>query len=118
MCQCLLNVQIKSKDEDKNVDADHVRTGRRVESEKSIDLLTHREKMNIDFRVSGLSHAVVKHAEKFSYSWICEEERDSFSSARSSSRSTTKNMFTTHVEKNQKKKKKEFVIWDNVELFE
>ena len=47
-----------------NVDADHVRMERLVESEKSIGLLTHREEIDIDFRVSGLPHAVVKYAEK------------------------------------------------------
>ena len=49
----------QDKDADKNVDADHVRTGRPVESEQSIGLFTHREEIDIDFRVSGLPHAVV-----------------------------------------------------------
>ena len=48
------------KDADENVNADHVRTGRHVESEQSIGLFTQREEMGIDFRVSGLPHAVVK----------------------------------------------------------
>ena len=61
VCQCLLNAQIKTKDADENVDADHARTGRPFESEQSIGLFTH-----IDFRVSGLPHAVVKQAENFS----------------------------------------------------
>ena len=60
---CLLNVQIKTKDADENVDADRVRTGRPVGSEQSIDLFTQREEIDIDFRVSGLPHAVVKQAE-------------------------------------------------------
>ena len=55
----------KDKDADENVDADHVRTGRPVESEQSIDLFTQREEIDIDFRVSGLPHAVVKQAENF-----------------------------------------------------
>ena len=46
----------KDKDADENVDADHARTERPVESEQSIDLLTQREDIDIDFRVSGLPH--------------------------------------------------------------
>ena len=41
------------------------RTERPVESEQSIDLFTQREDIEIDFRVSGLPHAVVKQAENF-----------------------------------------------------
>ena len=55
----------KDKDADKNVNADRVRTGRPVGSEQSIDLFTQREEIDIDFRVPGLSHAVVKQAENF-----------------------------------------------------
>ena len=35
-------------------------------SGQSIDLFTQREEIDIDFRVSGLPHAVVKQAENFS----------------------------------------------------
>ena len=55
----------QDKDVDENVDADHVRTGRPVESEQSIGLFTQLEEIDIDFRVSGLPHAVVKQAENF-----------------------------------------------------
>ena len=55
----------KDKDADENVDADRFRTGRPVGSEQSIDLFTQREEIDIDFRVSGLPHAVVKQAENF-----------------------------------------------------
>ena len=55
----------KDKDADENVDADQVRTGRPVGSEQSIDLFTQREEIDIDFRVSGLPHTVVKQAENF-----------------------------------------------------
>ena len=55
----------KDKDADEKVDADHVRTGRPVESEQSIGLFTEREEIDIDFRVSGLPRAVVKQAENF-----------------------------------------------------
>ena len=55
----------QDKDADENVDADHVRTVRPVESEQSIDLFRQREDIDIDFRVSGLPHAVVKQAENF-----------------------------------------------------
>ena len=39
----------QNKDADENVDADHVGTGRPVESEQSIDLFTQREDIDIDF---------------------------------------------------------------------
>ena len=55
----------QDKDADENVDANHVRTCRPVESEQSIGLFTQREEIDIDFRVSGLPHAVVKQAENF-----------------------------------------------------
>ena len=55
----------QDKDADENVDADHVGSLRPIESEQSIDLSTQREDMDIDFRVSGLPHAVVKQAENF-----------------------------------------------------
>ena len=40
----------QDKDADENVDADHVRTGRPVESEHSFGLFTQREERDIDFR--------------------------------------------------------------------
>ena len=55
----------QDKDADENVDADQVRLGRPVESEQSIGLFTQREEIDIDFRVSGFPHAVVKQAENF-----------------------------------------------------
>ena len=55
----------QDKDADENVDADHARTLRPVESEQSIDLFTQREESDINFRVSRLPHAVVKQAENF-----------------------------------------------------
>ena len=54
----------QDKDADKNVDADHVRTGRPV-YEQPPGLFTQCEDIDIDFRVSGLPHAVVKQAENF-----------------------------------------------------
>ena len=56
----------KDKDADENVDADPIRTVRLVRSGQSIDLFTQLEEMDIDFRVCGLPHAVVKQAENFS----------------------------------------------------
>ena len=50
----------KDKDADEDVDADRDGTGRALESERSIELFTQREEIDIDFRVSGLPHAVVK----------------------------------------------------------
>ena len=54
----------QDKNADENVDADHVRTERLV-FEQPIGLFTQREDRDIDFRVSGLPHAVVKQAENF-----------------------------------------------------
>ena len=54
----------KDKDADENVNADPVRTERPVGCEQS-ELFTQREEIDIDFRVSGLPHAVVKQAENF-----------------------------------------------------
>ena len=55
----------KDKDADENADADQIRTVRPVESEHPIGLFTQLEKIYIDFRVSGLPHAVVKQADNF-----------------------------------------------------
>ena len=54
----------KDKDADENVNADHTRTGRLVSGQPT-GLFTHLEEIDIDFRVSGLPHAVVKQAENF-----------------------------------------------------
>ena len=51
----------EDKDADEDVDADRVRTGRPVGGQQS----TQREDTDIDFRESGLPHAVVKQAENF-----------------------------------------------------
>ena len=55
----------EDKDTDENVDADRVRTERPVGSEQSIDLFTQREEIDIDFRLSGISHAVLTQAGNF-----------------------------------------------------
>ena len=55
----------KDKDADENVDADQTRTVRLVKSGQSVGLFTQLEEIDIDFRVSGLPHAVVKQAENF-----------------------------------------------------
>ena len=52
----------QDKDADENVDAEHVRTGSLV-YEQPPSLFTQCEDINIDFRVFGLPHAVVKQAE-------------------------------------------------------
>ena len=53
----------KDKDTDKDVDADRDRTVRPVVSGQPTSLSTQLEEVDIDFRVSGLPHAVVKQAE-------------------------------------------------------
>ena len=55
----------QDEDADENVVADQVRTVRPVESEQSIYLFTRREETDIDFRLLGLPHSVVKQAENF-----------------------------------------------------
>ena len=55
----------KDKDAHENVDADQISTERPV-SGQSIGLFAQLEEIDIDLRVSGLSHAVVKQAENFS----------------------------------------------------
>ena len=52
----------KHEDADDNVDADQTRTGRPV-SEQPSGSFTQLEEIDIDFRVPGLPHAVVKEAE-------------------------------------------------------
>ena len=52
----------KDEDADENVDEDQTRTGRPVSGQS---LFTQLEEIDIDFRVPGFSHAVVKEAEHF-----------------------------------------------------
>ena len=54
----------KDQDADENVDADQTRTVRLVSGQPT-GLFTQLEEIDIDFRVSGLSHAVMKQAENF-----------------------------------------------------
>ena len=58
-----VSVELVNKDEDadENVDADQTRTVRPVSGQS----FTQLEEIDIDFRVPGLSHAVVKEAENF-----------------------------------------------------
>ena len=84
-----VSVERLDKDTDENVDADHVRTGRRV-YEQPPGLFTQCEDIDIDFRVSGLLHAVVKQAEKLPCSRTREEDRESPTSTSSSSWLKTK----------------------------
>ena len=53
----------KDKVTDEDVDGDRVRTERYVGSGQSIGLFTQREEIDIDFRVSGLPHAILRQAE-------------------------------------------------------
>ena len=56
-----VSVELVDKDTDENVDADQTRTERPVSGQQA----TQHEEIDIDFRVPGLSHAVVKEAENF-----------------------------------------------------
>ena len=53
----------KEKDTDKDVDADRDSTGRPVVSVQPTGSYTQLEEVDIDFRMSGLPHAVLKQAE-------------------------------------------------------
>ena len=76
----------KDKDTDKDVDADRLRTERPVGGHWSPQL----EEIDIDFRVSGLPHAVVKQAEIFRVRELVKKIENRESRIRFSSRSTTK----------------------------
>ena len=97
----------KDKDADENVDADRVRTGRPVGSEQSIDLFTQHEEIDIDFRVSGLPHAVVKQAENFRVREIVKKI-ESHPHRQALQAICNKVMSTTHLVKNQRRR---FVTW-------
>ena len=84
----------KDKDADENVDAEQTSTGRLVEREQSIDLFTQLEEIDIDFRVSGLPHAVVKQAENFR---VREPHREALHA------DLQKTTLTTHSVKNRKR---------------
>ena len=66
--QSCVPVSVERVDEvkvaDENVDADQTRTGRPVSGQPTC-LFTQLEEIDIDFRVSGLPHAIVKQAENF-----------------------------------------------------
>ena len=79
----------KDKDADEHVDADKTSTGGLV-SGQTTGLFTQLEETDIDFRVPGLPHAVVKQAENFPSSRTREEDRESSSSRSTSSRFATK----------------------------
>ena len=92
----------QDKDADENVDADHARAERPVESEQSIGLFTQREETDVDFRVSGLPHAVVKQAENFRVRELVKKiESHPHRRARQADLKN-KTTLTTHLVKNQK----------------
>ena len=66
-----MSVELVDKDEDadENVDANQTRTVRFVGGQS----FTQLEEMDIDFRVPGLSHAVVKEAEHFRIQELVEK---------------------------------------------
>ena len=74
----------KDKDAGENVDADQTRTGRLVSGQPT-GLFTQCEDIDIDFRVSGLPHAVVKQAENFRVREIVKKIGESPASTSSSS---------------------------------
>ena len=104
----------KDKDADENVDADRVRTGRPVGSEQSIDLFTQREGIEIDFRVSGLPHAVVKQAENFRVRELVKKIENHPHRQDLQADLQQNNAYNPYSEKSKKMTKD----MDNVEVFE
>ena len=85
----------KDEDADENVDEDQTRTGRPV-SEQQTGLFTQLEEIDIDFRVSGLPHGVVKEADFRVLELVKKIEKTS------SSRSTSSRLAATYrVQPNQ-----------------
>ena len=72
-----------------DVDADHDRTGRPVVIGQPIGSSSTFNEVDIDFRVSGLPHAIVKQAENSRVRELVEKI-ENHSSTRSSTRSKTK----------------------------
>ena len=93
----------QDKDADENVDADQISTSRPLKSETIIGLFTQLEEIDIDFRVSGLPHAVVKQAENFCVRELVKKIEKSSSSTSSSSRFATKITPATHSVTNRKR---------------
>ena len=89
VCSCV-SVSVERSDADENVDADQVRTGRPVDGEQSIDLFAQREEIDIDFKSVWIDTCSCETSRKLPCSRTREEDRESSSSTRSSSRSTTK----------------------------
>ena len=98
----------------KNVDADHVRAERPDESEQFIGLFTQREEIDIDFRVSGLQHAVVKQAENFSVRELVKKIESHPHRETLQDDLQQNNTYSTFSEKSKEMIKD----MDNVELFE
>ena len=88
-CQSCMPVSVgrvdKDEDADENVDAEQTRTGRTVSGQPTVSF-TQFEEIDIDFRVSGLPHAVVK----LPRSRAREEDRKSSSPRSTSSRLAAK----------------------------
>ena len=95
------------KDADENVDAEMLERERPVWNEQSIDVFTWREEIDIDFKVSGLPHAVCETSRKLSFSPTREEDRDTLFDKRFKPICNTV-MPTAHLVKNQRRW---FVTW-------
>ena len=90
----------QDKNADENIDADHVGTGRPV-CEQPPGLFTQCENIDIDFRVSGLPHAVVKQAKNFRVRELVKKI-ESHPHRRALQADLNKKTPTTHSVKNQK----------------
>ena len=78
--QSCVSMPVKIEDEDPT------RTGRPVGGQQ----FTHEEKIDIDFRIPGLPHAVVKEEEHFRVQELVKKDRKSSSSRSTSSRLAAK----------------------------
>ena len=101
-----MSVKRSDQDKDENVIADPVRTGRLVYEQPS-GLFTQYEDIDIDFRVSGLPHAIVKQAENFRVRELVKKI-ESHLIVELFKPICNKVMLTTHLVKNQRRR---FVTW-------
>ena len=99
----------KDKDTDNNVDADRGRMVRPVGSEQS-DLSPQRDEIDIDFRVSGLPHAVVKQAENSRVRELVKKIESHPDRQDLQADLQQKKMPTTHLVKSQRRRLKTWAM--------
>ena len=102
----------KDKDTDKNVDADRDRTGRPVVIGQPTGSSTPFDEVNMDFRIPGLPHAILKQVESSRVRELVKKIENLFKTI------YNKIMLTTHLVKISKKMIKDMGNVESFELFE